>query len=107
MSAGDEFDWIENVDGDRHECECCGCEVPLKYFQSLPRPARAAPSRDKRLCIVCSSTYFSHAVMYPETCPDTRLYRSLAALGNMILDAINPKRHEGCGTVIEEDDSDE
>lgn len=106
MSASEGFAWIESKDGDCQECDCCGCEVPLKDFRRPPRQAHMKPLPDARLCKVCSSTWFSHAVMYPDQCPDARLHRSIAAIGNMILDAINPKRHEGCETVIEEDESD-
>jgi len=73
-------------DGEVLECDCCGSQVATSVF------ANGLPAKDGRLCEVCSSTFLSHAFWYPEQVSDTRLYKSIAIIANMILARLPPEK---------------
>lgn len=79
-----EFDYREREHG-RRECDSCGYPGRLSLFKET---RTHAGEEDLWLCEVCSGTLLSIARKYPSQCPDQALYRSVAILGNMILEEI-------------------
>ncbi len=72
-------------DGEPVDCDCCQYPGRVATF---PNTMTHRGCRDLVLCEVCSQTYLSVALKYPMQCPDTQLYRSIAIIGNMLLEAI-------------------
>lgn len=83
-----EFSKRFDDDGEPIECECCHYPGRLETF---PGTMTHRGQRDLVLCEVCANTYLSIAEKYPNQCPDGQLYRSVAVLGNMLLEAIREK----------------
>lgn len=81
-----EYAKMFHADGEPVECECCNYPGRVSVFPNTPYAD--GQSRDFTLCEVCSQTYLSIAVKYPRQCPDSQLYRSIAVIGNMLLEAI-------------------
>lgn len=73
----------------REECEACGYETELSLF---PDWHTEHGREDVWLCEVCANTHLGKVRTYPSQVPDTQLYRSIAILGNMILDAIKEQK---------------
>lgn len=71
--------------GEPVDCACCQYPGRLALFENTPC---GRVNRDLLLCEVCSQTMLSIALKYPLQCPDPNLYRSVAILGNMLLEAI-------------------
>ena len=77
-------------DGEPIECDSCGfpgkvaiynCHVSAKHHNSTP-------FKDCFLCEVCANTHLSNQFKYPDQCNDHLLHKSIAILGNMILEEI-------------------
>lgn len=68
------------------DCDCCCYPGRLKLFKDTP--VEGMNKRDLWLCEVCSSTFLSKARKYPQQCSDIDLYKSIAMLGNMLLEEI-------------------
>jgi hypothetical protein len=73
---------LRTIDGEVTECECCGYLAPVDKFYEGPN------RRLMYLCEVCSSTYLSQAVAYPQQCPDPTLYKSIGWIANRLLSEI-------------------
>jgi len=70
--------------------ECDSCDYPgrVSLFENTHTEAG---DRDLWLCEVCANTLLSIATKYPHQFRDSVLYRSIAMLGNMLLEEIrNP-----------------
>ena len=83
-----EFKKQTDADGDPVECDCCGYPGRVALF---PDTLCESGARDWTLCEVCATTHLSIAEKYPRQCPDVHLYKSIAILGNMLLEAIRER----------------
>lgn len=80
-----EFAKAFDAEGEPVECDCCHYPGRVSMFKDT---MCASGTFDLVLCEVCSQSYLSVALKYPLQCPDTKLYQSVAVLGNMLLEAI-------------------
>lgn len=87
-----EFEKRTDADGEAVECDCCQYEGRVADF---PKTLCASGLRDLVLCEVCATTYLSIAEKYPNQCSDPQLYKSIAVLGNMLLEAIREGNIKG------------
>lgn len=71
--------------GDPIICACCSFEGRVELFQSH-RTSRGL--EDFYLCEICAQTHLAIAYTYPEQCHDSNLYKSIAVLGNIILEEL-------------------
>lgn len=95
MNAKDDlktFKKRKTEDGDEMECDCCSYPGRLSFFPDTS--TEGSQTSDLWLCEVCSGTLLSVAEKFPRQCQDPVLYKSIAMLGNILLDAI---REEGKG----------
>jgi len=76
--------------GDPMECDSCHYPGRLAYFRNVI--IEGGKEVNLWLCEVCSQTHLSQARTFPSQCPDCRLYESIAALGNILLEAIRAPR---------------
>lgn len=64
-------------------CDNCGYTTKTKLY------AKGNSREEKvRLCAICAKTLLSVAVQFPSQCPDTKLYKSIGYIANLLLDAI-------------------
>lgn len=87
-----EFQKRTDDDGHAVECDCCHYEGRVADF---PQTLCGSGRRDLVLCEVCATTYLSIATKYPNQCSDPQLYKSIAVLGNMLLEAIREGNSKG------------
>jgi len=71
---------------------CDSCDYPgrvaLYIGCMVSERCHGVQRKDILLCEVCATTHLSVQHKYPDQCNDSRLHKSLAILGNMILEAI-------------------
>lgn len=67
------------------ECDCCSYPGEVtEYTEAMTENGH----KTLRLCEICAGTHLAVAIKYPSQCPDIKLYKSVAQLGNMILEEI-------------------
>lgn len=67
------------------ECDCCEYETEVRSYKVTNQFGSLT---EHWFCEICANTYLATAVASPEKCPDDRLYKSVAYIGNLILDEI-------------------
>ena len=75
----------------RGKCDTCGYpDTPLEEYGEFDQ----ARGRKKLLCDVCATTHVGQIISNPEALRNPLLfYRSLALVGNMVLDAFHELKH--------------
>ena len=78
-----EYKYVK-TDDSFEDCNSCGAEAPVFEFTQN----RNFPRENNKvfLCELCSSTRIGNAHEYPEQFPDHVLMKTIAAVGNIILD---------------------
>lgn len=79
------------LDEDSEPIECDSCGFPGKvalYHCHVSASHHQTPYKDCFFCEVCANTFIANQFKYPEQCSNHELQKSIAILGNMILEEI-------------------
>ncbi len=79
-----EYKLETDEDGNTVECDNCGYAAPVRTFNTIP-------GRPRTYCEICAKSFLSDATTFPQDCPDTKLYKSIGAVANLILHKITGK----------------
>lgn len=72
------------------ECDSCGHETMVKFFD-LNHAGSRRNGEELYTCAICSNSWVANALWYPDQYHDSPLMKTVAVIGNMIMDRVTPR----------------